>query len=213
MARRDFDYAAVLDHLEGQLQGTDADAFVARMAADATLSQLVETVGLVREAARQPGFEPSPALSARLRAIHRPSTTEADRPAGWLAAVDRVVAGLIFDSRQETAGVRYAGTEDRFQATWAAGETEIDLQGERTASGWQLMGQLADDRPLPPGGSRVRIEPQPMSGDADAPIGAVELETGPDGVFECDLPAGRWKVLIETASVVLSISDLELPAD
>ncbi|MFK7962082.1 MAG: hypothetical protein AB8G96_16330 [Phycisphaerales bacterium] len=210
MARPDIDYAAVLDHLEGRLEGGQIEAFVARIAADRTLAQLVSVVEMVRESVRQPVFNPPADLTARLQSIHR-SPTARSTPR-WLDAVDRVVAQLIFDSRSETAGVRYAGTGDRFQATWAADETEVDLQGEREGDGWRLMGQLAAERPLPPGGSRVRIEPAAAPGDAEAPIGAVELETRDDGFFECSLPAGRWTLLIETVSVVLTIGDVDLPA-
>jgi hypothetical protein len=145
---------------------------------------------------------------ARTKAIFKPQPG-VDR-LSWLDAIDRFIATLVFDSRVQPVALRYSGTDDRINLTFAADQAELDLQAERIAQAegadrWRIMGQVTSLQ-----GDR---------GDLSVPVAitragskAVVAETVADarGGFTFETTPGRYDILIQTPQGVMVASNIDI---
>lgn len=184
------EFERVIDWLDGRLEPEEAAGMSRLVAADPVLTELA---GLYRSAratvAGDRSEPPSEDLLARLKAIGRavPVSDPARAPLlgrlaaaieaaiADLAAVPRTVADLLHDSRDPVAGLRGGGASPGvapLQSVWSVGSRD-----------------LTEDRP----GLRAGIDPQfDATGSPRQQIAAVDA----DGVFETQVPAGDWGMVL-----------------
>ena len=132
MAKHRISYEQLLAYAEGALRGGEAKEVADYIARDREAGETVERYRLAKlRFATDDSVPPPDAAVARAQAIFK-AAVPATR-SSWIAAFDRLVAKLVYDSRLQPMAVRYADTGDRIDLTYATDDAEIDLQAARIA--------------------------------------------------------------------------------
>lgn len=148
---------------------------------------------LVRDLVRADAGPPPEAV-ARVKALF----------AGTVGAARRIVAEVTFDSwgvlAPGLAGVR-GGLAGR-QLVWTSSDAEVDLQLAPSPRGeWNLIGQVAADDLTDT--TVELVTPGGAGGDRKA-------TADPFGMFEFDVPPGRYDLLVRLPQAVLVLPNLEV---
>jgi hypothetical protein len=127
---------------------------------------------------------------------------------GWLDAVDRFVARVIFDSRVQPMAVRSPAAEvaERINLTCEIPAGEIDLQAERTVDArgqncWQLIGQL---------GGSVSGEIEVALVKAGTTVPVAQAFADEHGGFALEAPPGAYDLCFNMLAGVVIIQNLKL---
>lgn len=146
------------------------------------------------------------------------TATEQPAAPSWLERVDAFIARLVFDSRLQPMGVRYAGSPLRVQLSYETEEMTIDLQAHRGRQGqgggqegsdadqaerrWRVLGQLAGETSV--AGRPLRL--------VQASTGRTVAESAIDDgeMFEFEVEPGRYDLCVELATGTLVVPGIEL---
>lgn len=186
MAQPAVTYEQLIAFAAGALTGPDAQAVERYVSRNADAAATVARFRLVQErVASDDSVEPSPQALAR---AHRIFSEHRSQPEGlgWLDAVDRFIARLIFDSRVTPMAVRSSALEQRINLTFELAEGELDLQAETVGDvetpRWRLMGQVSN-------AGLLREVALAKAGSTALIAHACADE---HGAFEIEAPAGRY---------------------
>ena len=209
MGTPDVTYEQIIAYAAGTLSSNEAAQVEAHLASHPRDAQTVARYRLaVHALATDDSVEPSPAAIVRAKAVFKP-LAKANR-IGWLEAVDRFIAKLVFDSRVQPVALRYSHADDRINLTFAADDAELDLQAERVAQAegaerWRLIGQVssADENQVRQG-SPVAL--------TQAGTTRVVAETSADerGGFTFEAAPGKYDLFVQTSHGVLVASNIEI---
>ena len=204
------EFDRVIDWLDGRLEPEEAAGMRRLVAADPVLTELA---GLYRSAratvAGDRSEPPSDALLARLKAIGRavpvgePARTPLlgrlaaaiEAAIADLAAVPRTVADLLHDSRDPVIGLRGGGASldaAPLQSVWSDGSIEVELRIDPGSDSWTILGQVTGPDGAPPSEAEVRLASSDATGSPRHQIVTVDA----DGVFETQVPAGDWGMVL-----------------
>lgn len=209
MSKSNITYQQLIAFAAGELspQGSaQVKEYVSRSPAAAATVASYQAVR--RCVAEDDSVAPSAGAVALARAIFRSEAASAGLD--WLDRVAATVARLIFDSRLQPVGVRYAGTGRRIQLTFETDDLEVDLQAEPVSPAdrddsrprWRLMGQInpaADSQDIAVAAVRHRA------------AGAMaQTRTDDRGWFVLEVPPGRYDLCLELPDGPVVLPDLEL---
>lgn len=194
----------LIDFAAGDLTGPDANAVERALTDNPAAADLVaryRQVAALR--ATDDSDAPTPAAVARAKAIFRAAPRAAS---DWAARLREVVASIVWDSRLQPAAVRRAGTAD-FQLT-AEAEAEdlsVDLsfsrQGDGNSPRWRLAGQLTTGTPAATEAELREAETHDT----------VVVRVDEHGMFEADVRAGEWNLVIRHGDTAFIIKPIVLP--
>lgn len=197
----------------GELPEPEAKEMQTMIASDAELLRLHKLIDAVRRVLREDdSVAPPAAVVARAKALFRElrpapaASTLRSRLEEWLAALDRVVASLTFDSRTRPALAGFRGTAELVRLSFESDLAEIDLElnpeqdhGQTRVS---IFGQVTatDD----PGGASVLVT---SAGTHDA-IAQTVCDQG--GLFEVTVQRGRYDFHVRLPSGVVSAMEIDI---
>lgn len=195
----------LIAYASDELRGGDAVAIADHIVGCQACTGAVARYRMVRDFMRaDQAFVPSAPAVSRAKALF--ATPEAAPVRDPLAPLRRIVADLVFDSgaglNPALAGFRGGG--DR-HLTYEAEVIEIDVQAMPSigAEGeWRVLGQLAADRDLEPAAIQIVA-----GGGIDTVARTMSDE---HGMFEMQLPSGRYDVVARFPDVEVVVPDLEL---
>ncbi|MHC4810968.1 MAG: hypothetical protein ACYTEV_11475 [Planctomycetota bacterium] len=204
------EFERVIDWLDGRLEPEEAAGMSRIVATDPVLTELAGLYHSARATVAGDRSEPpSEDLLARLKAIGRvvPVSEPARAPLlgrlaaaieaaiADLAAVPRTVADLLHDSREPVAGLRGGGSSPGvapLQSVWSDGSIEVELRIDPGSEPWTILGQVTGSDGTPPADAEVRLASFDATGSPRQQIAAVDA----DGVFETQVPAGDWGMVL-----------------
>lgn len=194
----------------GELAPPETAAVAAFVQSDRRAADLVNAWRVVRGlVASDDGAEPSMAAITRAKAIfvgRAVRNSVASTVSGWIGAVDRFVARLVYDSRVQPAAVRFADNDDRITLTFATDDGEIDVQASRAEGEiamWRLMGQIADAQP------GLRDVALVRHGES---VAATSATSDAHGEFAFDIPPGEYDLLVRAGDGAIVLSPIALHA-
>lgn len=210
MGTPNVNYEQIIAYAAGMLTGAEAAKVESHLASHPDDSQTVARYRLAKQLiATDDSVEPSAAAIARARAIFAQHTAKPNR-LGWLEAVDRFIARLVFDSRVQPVALRYADVGGRINLTYETERAEIDLQAERVsqsdgAERWRLIGQVsATDSPATP-------KPRPVTlMTAQTQSVVTETTSNERGGFSLDVAPGRYDLYLGVGEGVVVVPGIEV---
>lgn len=139
-----------------------------------------------------------------------PRIIRIERQQAQAVTEDRVtatVARLIFDSRLQPAGVRYADAGRRIQLAYEADDLDVDLAAEPSATadrsaGWRIIGQV--NPATGSGGIAVAVV---MTGKSTA---VAETRADERALFTVEVPPGTYDLVLKLPSGVVVLPDIDL---
>ena len=202
-------FEQIIAYAAGMLSAQDAANVVAHLANNPQDVQTVSRYRLAQQAmATDDSVEPSPAAVARAKAVFKPQS-KANR-LGWLEAVDRFIATLVFDSRVQPLALRYSQAEDRINLTFEADEVELDLQAERIphsegAERWQMIGQLSSAEAMSfPAAASIALT------KAGTKTIVAQASADGRGGFSFETVPGKYDLFVQTSRGVMIASNIDI---
>jgi hypothetical protein len=159
---------------------------------------------IANELKRDDTVLPSPAAIERAHAIFAVQPcVQTSRP-GWLEAIDRLVARIVFDSRVQPAAVRFAGGPGNQQVTlsYECEGAEFDVQAQRiealdqkggASARLRIMGHVSG---LAEGGPEITGLAVAACRCGEQREIVVEAQADAHGTFSMELPADEYELLI-----------------
>jgi anti-sigma factor RsiW len=202
MPKRRFDDNDLIRYAAGELD-SQAEAAVSAYLADdgrehaASVARLRAAISTMRS---DTSVEPSADAMDRYKAIFRPQPAR-----GWLESARRVLADLVFDSRQQPAlaGLRGGATAVQLAFECELAEIEMELEADADEGRWHVTGQAT---PFGDSGDEIRI------GWATPGAAAPTLEATADehGAFSAILGAGEYDMFVQVGDTVVLIPRLRV---
>ncbi len=210
MSSAKVNYEQLIAYAAGELSPEQAGQVQAYLAAN---PKAAEPIALYKQAqaalqADQSAAPPAE-LVAKAKAIFASSPSEP--AATWLDHLQQLIADLVFDSRAEPALAGYRGPATTFQLSFECEAANIDLEAEPITSAgattpdqmrWRIMGQV-DWQEAPSPVQIAVVEP----GSKNPLAEAIADE---HGMFEVEVPAGRFDVLFQADDKVVVLRDIEI---
>lgn len=197
----------------GELTPEEASEVERMIAGDPALQRRWELLETLRQTVAQDDAADVPAeVIARAKGLFREVSQAERAPEGgsaiqeWLAALDCVVARLIFDSRRQPALAGFRCVAELVRLSYETDIAEIDLeldtgeeQGKEIVT---IFGQIsaADD----PGGAAVVLTAPGMQESL------AQTVCDASGMFKAVLPRGTYDLHLRLPAGVVSIADMEI---
>jgi anti-sigma factor RsiW len=192
MCENGITFEQLVAYASGELSGADAAIVEAYLAAAPHRAEKLQRLRHAIETMRRDdSAAPAPDAVRRARALwlQRAESTAL----AWLRQAERLVATVVFDSRQRLALPGFRGGASTYQMAFECDAGRVDLQvlpRPQPAGGtWRLRGQVA-----PAGDTTVESAALVSGGTAEA-----VAETTPDrhGRFKIDAAPGDYDLLVQ----------------
>lgn len=198
-------YEQLLAYAAGGLSPAEAALIAAYLAQHAQAAETVRLYQLAHGTLRADDtVSPPDATLAAAQALFREQ--QARRPqVSWLAGLRQVVAGLVFDSRQQVALAGLRGQHAGYQLTFESDLADVDLEVTPT------------DGPTAPRSVRGQIAPHAdvrvthvtlTASDSGETRASAEADEG--GMFNLTIAPGRFDLYVAVDGSVLVLSDVEI---
>lgn len=202
---RSVTYEQLVAYAAGRLPAGQIEAVEAFVRSNIDAAETVRRLTQVRELVRgDDSVAPPVSTIEAAKSLFRERTAPRTAPY-WMAALDRVLANLIFDSRTKPALAGLRGGGDRYQLTFESEDIGIDLDIERPREGQTrvLLGQVSADDPQFQEQCIVLSEPGSF-----APVTAATPDR--TGMFKLEAGAGVFDLLIAVQGRLVVIPNLEI---
>lgn len=201
----------LLAYADGALSPVKAKEVEAHLAAHPEDAELVGHYRLVKQRhSSDDSVEPSASAMARALAIFNSAALPRRERASWLAAIDRIIARCVFDSRVEALAVRSTAAEQLVNVSYESSHADIDLQAERIETGsgsndahWQFLGQI-NSRGANVSGVRIALT------ESGAIVPLAECIADEFGSFQLHIAPGRYDLHVQLASGVVVLPNLDM---
>lgn len=205
----------ILGYAAGELTEEEAHRVEERIKADPKAGQRVARVQrLGRILATDDAVAPPDRVVTQAKALFRTATAPARKHSPWqrwLETIDRLVAGVVYDSRVEPAAAGYRRAESAAIVTRLSFESdlaEIDLQLTRVEKGGQtalqVMGQVsviaADDAEM--GNFPIAL----MQGGSTVIVAEEQCDEA--GAFTMSVPPGTYDLALRVSDRLIVIPDI-----
>jgi anti-sigma factor RsiW len=196
-------YEQLIQFAAGDLRGDEEKRVAGFVQSSPQAAATVAAFRQVAEALRTDTSVVPPAETiARAKQLFAARTQPAAAPS-WLERSQRLLASLVFDSRQQAALAGVRGPGAGFQLAFESSVADVDLSIEPSADDdWRLMGQVTPRT----GGSAADVVVT-LHGSL-APIRTVS--TDEHGVFTLDMPPGRFDVFVAVQNTVVVLRNVDL---
>lgn len=202
MSTRRFEETDLVRYAAGELDPQTAASVAEYLAGDGRehadrVARLRTAIATMRA---DTSAEPSADALERYKAIFRPQA----RP-GWLDSARRVLATLVFDSRQQPALAGLRGGAAAVQLTFECelAEIEMELEAETGQDRWHITGQAT---PTGEPTREIRIGWAPRG----AEVPTVDAVADERGVFSATLQAGDYDMFVSVGDTVVLIPELHI---
>jgi len=198
-------FETLMDYATDKLSKGDAarvEAHLSRTPEDA--AKVARIRALLATLRSDDSVAPPGEAVVRARAIFKPDRLP--ERVGWLDRLERTVAALVFDSRQQPALAGLRGAADQIQLSYESevGEIDIELQTVPGAdpARWAVVGQISLNEPS----SDVQIA---LVSQPDEMI-CVQVDPDEHGVFSLQADEGTYDLLIRASDRVIVLPHVEL---
>ena len=210
MSSAKMNYDQLIAYAAGELTSEQATEVQAYLAAN---PKAAEPIAMYRQAqsalqADQNAAPPAEVV-AKAKAIFASAPSEP--AASWLDHLQQLLADLVFDSRAQPAMAGYRGPATTFQLSFECDAANIDLEAEPMTSTvaapsekmqWRIMGQVDWEDASSP------VQIAVVDPGTENPI--AETIADEHGMFDVQVPAGRFDVLFQADDKVVVLRDIEI---
>lgn len=212
MSRHPVPYERLIAYASGETAAGEGEAIAAHLATCPDCAATVARFAVARAAVTDAAWAPVPVAAMDrakgLFAQFGPRPAPPVERTSPLAALRRLVGSVTFDSASGLGLAGARGSGDAYTLVYSSEVAEVDLQvepaaGADSAGEWQIMGQITPREEPTADGVRVGL-----ATPGDEPPSWVAADA--HGYFALRAAPGRYDLLIELPSVLLSLPALDI---